>query len=71
MGRNKFAAVVWPARDIIIIIIIIVIIIFIYRTRAEHKIQKLNSVYKSTEGYQRSYSSLTWPPMLIKQNYLA
>jgi len=68
MGRNKFAAVVWPAGDIIIIIIII---IFIYRTRAEHKIQKLNSVYKSTEGYQRSYSSLTWPPMLIKQNYLA
>jgi len=52
MGRNKFAAVVWPARDIIIIIIIIiVIIIFIYRTRAEHKIQKLNSVYKSTKGY--------------------
>jgi len=68
MGRNKFAAVVWPARDIIIIIIII---IFIYRTRAEHKIQKLNSVYKSTKGCQRSYSSLTWPPMLIKQNYLA
>ena len=22
------------------------------------------------EGYQRSYSSLNWPPMLIKQNYL-
>jgi len=23
------------------------------------------------EGYQRSYSSLNWLPMLIKQNYLA
>jgi len=22
------------------------------------------------EGYQRSYSSLNWPPMLIKQQYL-
>ena len=22
------------------------------------------------EGYQRSYSSLNWPPMLIEQNYL-
>ena len=22
------------------------------------------------DGYQRSYSSLNWPPMLIKQKYL-
>jgi len=28
------------------------------------------SVHKSMEGYQRSYISLNWPPMLIKQYYL-
>jgi len=49
---------------------IIIIIISIYHTRTEHKIQKLNGVNKSMEGYQRRYSSLNWPPMLIKQNYL-
>ena len=46
-----------------------VIIIFIYHTRTEHNLQKLNSVHKSMESYQRSYSSLNWPPTLIKQNY--
>jgi len=49
---------------------IVIIIIFIYHIRTEHKIQKLNSVNESMEGYQRSYSSLNWPPVLIKQNYL-
>jgi len=44
----------------------IIIIIFIYHTRTEHKIQKLNSVNESMEGYQRSYSSLNWLPILIK-----
>ena len=45
------------------------IIIFIYNTRTEHKIQKLNSVnQKYGRLYQRSYSSFNWPPMLIKQN---
>jgi len=53
-----------------ITIIIIIIIISIYHTRTEHKTQKLNSVNKSTEGYQKGYSSLNWPPMLIKQSYL-
>jgi len=48
----------------------IIIIIFIYHTRTEHKIQKLNSVNESMEGYQRSYSSLNWLPILIKRNYL-
>jgi len=56
---------------IIIIIIIIIIVVFIYHTRTEHKIQKFNSVNKSMKGYQRSCSSLNWPPMLIKQNHLA
>ena len=37
-------------------VIDITIIIFIYRTRTEHKIQKLNSVHYSMEGYRRSYS---------------
>jgi len=46
----------------------IIIITFIYHTRTGHIIQKLNSVNKSIwEGYQRSYSSPNWPPMLIKQ----
>ena len=49
---------------------IVIIIIFIYHIRTEHKIQKLNSVNESMEGYQRSYSSLNWPPVLIKRNYL-
>jgi len=49
---------------------IFVIIVFIYHTGTEHKIQKLNPVNKSMEGYQRSYSSLNWPPMPTKQNYL-
>jgi len=52
------------------LVIIIIIIIFIYHTRTEHKIPKLNSVHKNMEGYHRSYSSLNWPPMLIKENYL-
>ena len=46
---------------------IVIIIIFIYHIRTEHKIQKLNSVNESMEGYQRSYSSLNWPPMLINK----
>jgi len=45
------------------------IIIFIYHTSNEHKIQKLNSLHISMEGYQKSNRSLNWPPMLIKQNY--
>ena len=28
-------------------------IMFIYHTRTEHKLQKLNSVHKSMEGYQK------------------
>ena len=59
-----------PDGQNIIIIIIIVIIIFIYHSRTEQKIQKLNSVHKSMEGYQRSYSSLNWPSILVKQRYL-
>ena len=30
-----------------------IIIIFVYHTRSEHKLQKLNSVHKSMEGYQK------------------
>jgi len=52
-----------------VLLLVIIIIVFIYHTRIERKIQKLNSVNKSMEGYQRSYSSMNWPPMLIKQNY--
>ena len=36
-----------------------IIIMFIYHnSKTEHKLQKLNRVHKSIEGYQRSYSSL-------------
>jgi len=59
-----------PAFHLDDFIIIIIIIIFIYHIRTKHKTQKLNSVHKSMLGYQRSYSSLNWPSMLIKQNYL-
>jgi len=52
-----------------VLLLVIIIIVFIYHTRIERKIQKLNGVNKSIEGYQRSYSSMNWPPMLIKQNY--
>jgi len=62
----------WEINDILkaFVIIIIIIITFIYRSRTEQKMQKLNGVNKRMEGYQRIYSSLKWPPMLIKQNYL-
>jgi len=30
-----------------------IIIIFVYHTRTEHKLQKLNSVHKSMTGYQK------------------
>ena len=64
-GRSK------PSCQIVgLVTIIIITIIFIYHTITEHKIQKLNSVYKSMEDYQRSYSSLNWTPTLIKQKYL-